>query len=230
MRFFNWKQPHKMFIIGLMVMSLVLDGSFLLLPLATANNLAYAQNRNDNPQDQFKKKGNNRPQAPGKNTPGREQARQGNRPGNVSPNVQRKPQQQPGNRSGIERKRNPSTTPLSPDKLGYPGKPAHYKRPPEPPRKKHHHPTGPYYGHGRPLPPRPKHIHPPVGPGPWQTTPWAGRGVSPWWYGRPFLWTMGAAATATAIAGITYYLINGTYYRPYAQGQTTVYVQVESPY
>lgn len=87
----------------------------------------------------------------------------------------------------------------------------------------------PSYGPGRPVPPRPSHIPPPHYRGPWTPGPWWGAGPSPWWYGRPFLWTVTATATVVAIAGITYYMVDGMYYRPYVSEGTTVYVQVDVP-
>ncbi len=68
----------------------------------------------------------------------------------------------------------------------------------------------------------------PGGPGPWMTGGW-GPGPRPWWYGNPFMWTLPAAAAMMTIAGITYYVANGVYYRPYQQSGTTVYVQVNAP-
>ncbi len=232
MRLSNWKHPHKILVLGILIASLVCDGSFLLLPLSTAGNLAYAQRRGDGPPDKLKKGGNR----PGSNQPGsklwQDDPGRKQRPGQTAPNIRRGPDKGPQTRKAGERpdkKHRPGTTPVAPQRPPHPKNPA---KPPKQPAKRHNPnvtPPRPYYGHGRPVPPRPPHIKPPVGPGPWQTTPWHGHGPSPWWLGRPFVWSLTAAATMTAIAGITYYLVNGVYYRPYAQGNTTVYVQVPPP-
>lgn len=214
MRLYIDNNRQKLLIIGLIVMSLVFDGSFLLLPFSTtAASLAHAQSHTNTPPEGHRKKNVKRPQDSGRakapNRGGEPQNRHGQAP---SANVRPDPQHKPDSQARHNPRRNPNN----------PQQPAH--------RQKPHAAHGqPYYGHKRPLPPRPKGVRPPSGPGPWQTTPWHGNGPSPWWYGRPFLWTLGTAATVSVIAGITYNIVNGAYYRPYRQGNTTVYVQVDPP-
>lgn len=79
-----------------------------------------------------------------------------------------------------------------------------------------------------PYPPPPPGVRPPVGPGPWAPGPY-GPGPRPWWYGAPYVWALPAAAAMMTIAGITYYVANGVYYRSYQESGTTVYVEVAPP-
>ncbi len=90
-------------------------------------------------------------------------------------------------------------------------------------------PGGPGMRPGGPGMAPPPGVRVPGGPGPWAPGPWNRPGPAPWWHGNPFLWALPAAAAMATIAGITYYVANGIYYRPYQQDGTTVYVQVDAP-
>ncbi len=226
MRITSWMHPHKSIIVGLMIMSLVCDGSFLLMPFSGTGNLAFAQKQNTPPMEEVRPKGKQPSPDFKRDGAGKKQV-----PRQAAPaDARRNPSQTPVKLQDKNRKPNPGKTPAAPMRPASPKKPG--KQPPKQPAERHNahsKPPKPYYGQGRPLPPRPHHVKPPTGPGPWQTTPWQGHGPSPWWFGRPFVWSLATAATVTAIAGVTYYLVSGTYYRPYKQGNTTVYVQVPAP-
>lgn len=201
MRIKEWNCPVKWIFTGLVVLSLIADGSLLQLQLLTGASPAYAQDGIGGPG------GGPRGSGP-----------QFNRGGPGGPPMQPGgggPRMQPG--GGGPRVQAGGGGPRGP---GYGPRPG--------PRGDAA--FGPGFGPGGPMTPRPPYIRRPVGPGPWQAGPWVGAGPAPWWFGRPFLWDLTAAATATVVAGLTYYIINGMYYRPYMQNHTTVYVQVTPPY
>ncbi len=185
MRTNMWNRPLRWILTGLLVISLITDGSLMLPALNGGTSQAFAQDRMGGPGEGF-----GRGPGGGPGSPPQMQHRGG---GPQGPGFE--PQFGPGGG------------------WGYGPGPGHYAEP-----------GGPGFQ------PRPPYMRPPQGPGPWQTGRWVGVGPAPWWFGRPFLWDLTAVATATVIAGITYYLIDGIYYRPYMQRGITVYVQVPAPY
>lgn len=241
----DWNHPLKLMVMGIVIAGLICDASILSLCFSPGPDLAYAQHRGGRrgggggsrharsaPRRGSPARGNirsnpgrsnSRPRA-GNQPRNRPEIRGGDRPGN-------RPGGRPGDRPGQRPGDRPGNRPGN--RPGDGGRPPHNHIRPNPgPGRGHPGPgghRGPYYGPGRPVPPRPGRRPPPPGPGPWHAGPWRGHGASPWWYGRPFLWSLTAAATVTVIAGITYHIVNGVYYRPYTSDGTTVYVQVNNP-
>lgn len=215
----NWNRPMRWLLTGLVALSLVADTASLPLLGMAGNSTAYARDRRDGPGPRPGGPGYGR-RGPGPRHRGPGYDRRGPGPRPRGPGYGRRGPG-PGPRGPGYGRRGPGPAPRGP---GYgwrgpgprPRGPGYYRRGYRGPR--------PYYP-----PPRPPHIRPPYGPGPWQRGPWVGFGPAPWWYGRPFLWSLTAAATVTAIAGITYYIIDGMYYRPYMSNGTTVYVMVPAP-